>query len=310
MAAVRKIKQKMTKSRWILLFMASLGLIFLIIFNYVPMFGVILAFKKGDYVINVSEAIFGSEWVGFDNFKKFLIDPEFRDVVVNTICLNLLSLLINFPAPIIFALLINEVKQKRFKKTVQTLSYFPYFLSWIVFGGIILRMLDPQSGIINDILLKMHIIKKPIDFGMAKHFWWLMIVTALIKGVGWGSIIYVAAIAGIDAAMYEAADIDGANRWDKMIKITLPSIAPTVTVFLILAVSNLLNSGFDQLWVFRNQMNLEKSEVIDTYVYYHGVLKQRYSYTTAIGLLKSVIAMILLTLSNMLSKKISGKGIY
>ena len=137
-----------------------------------------------------------------------------------------------------------------------------------------------------------------------------MIVTALLKGIGWGSVIYVAAIAGIDGAMYEAADIDGAGRFGKMLFITLPSIAPTITVFLILSVSNLLNSGFDQIWIFRNQMNLDRSEMIDTYVYQHGVLNHRYSYTTAIGLLKSVVALILLTGSNFLSKKLTGRGIY
>lgn len=290
--------------------MASLGFVFLLVFNYAPMFGIALAFKKGDYVIDIKDAIFNSDSAGLENFAKFLADPEFKDVVINTLGMNVLSLIITFPAPIIFALLINEVKNKAFKRVTQTVSYFPFFLSWIVFGGIILNMLDSQTGIVNDILVSLKLVEEPINFGKSEYFWGLIIVTGLIKGVGWGSIIYLAAIAGIDKSMYEAADIDGANRWSKMLFITLPSILPTITVYLILAVSGILNSGFDQIWIFRNQMNLDRSEVIDTYVYQYGILKKRHSYATAIGLVKSLVAFVLLIFSNTLSKKLTGRGIY
>ena len=288
--------------------MASLGFVFLLVFNYAPMFGI--AFKKGDYVIDIKDAIFNSDSAGLENFAKFLTDPEFKDVGINTLGMNVLSLIITFPAPIIFALLINEVKNKAFKRVTQTVSYFPFFLSWIVFGGIILNMLDSQTGIVNDILVSLKLVEEPINFGKSEYFWGLIIVTGLIKGVGWGSIIYLAAIAGIDKSMYEAADIDGANRWSKMLFITLPSILPTITVYLILAVSGILNSGFDQIWIFRNQMNLDRSEVIDTYVYQYGILKKRHSYATAIGLVKSLVAFVLLIFSNTLSKKLTGRGIY
>lgn len=290
--------------------MASLGFVFLLVFNYAPMFGIALAFKKGDYVIDIKDAIFNSDSAGLENFAKFLTDPEFKDVVINTLGMNVLSLIITFPAPIIFALLINEVRNKAFKRVTQTVSYFPFFLSWIVFGGIILNMLDSQTGIVNDILVSLKLVEEPINFGKSEYFWGLIIVTGLIKGVGWGSIIYLAAIAGIDKSMYEAADIDGANRWSKMLFITLPSILPTITVYLILAVSGILNSGFDQIWIFRNQMNLDRSEVIDTYVYQYGILKKRHSYATAIGLVKSLVAFVLLIFSNTLSKKLTGRGIY
>lgn len=290
--------------------MASLGFVFLLVFNYAPMFGITLAFKKGDYVIDIKDAIFNSDSAGLENFAKFLTDPEFKDVVINTLGMNVLSLIITFPAPIIFALLINEVKNKAFKRVTQTVSYFPFFLSWIVFGGIILNMLDSQTGIVNDILVSLKLVEEPINFGKSEYFWGLIIVTGLIKGVGWGSIIYLAAIAGIDKSMYEAADIDGANRWSKMLFITFPSILPTITVYLILAVSGILNSGFDQIWIFRNQMNLDRSEVIDTYVYQYGILKKRHSYATAIGLVKSLVAFVLLIFSNTLSKKLTGRGIY
>ena len=303
-------QKKWTLSKWTLFFMASLGFVFLLVFNYAPMFGIALAFKKGDYVIDIKDAIFNSDSAGLENFAKFLTDPEFKDVVINTLGMNMLSLIITFPAPIIFALLINEVKNKAFKRVTQTVSYFPFFLSWIVFGGIILNMLDSQTGIVNDILVSLKLVEEPINFGKSEYFWGLIIVTGLIKGVGWGSIIYLAAIAGIDKSMYEAADIDGANRWSKMLFITLPSILPTITVYLILAVSGILNSGFDQIWIFRNQMNLDRSEVIDTYVYQYGILKKRHSYATAIGLVKSLVAFVLLIFSNTLSKKLTGRGIY
>ena len=303
-------KKKWTSGQWNLLIMASLGVVFLLIFCYAPMYGIVLAFKKGDYVIDIKKAIFESKWVGLDNFKKFLVDPQFFNVVLNTLWLNLLSLLINFPAPIIFALFINEIKGKTFKKTVQTISYFPHFLSWIVFGGIILNIINPQTGILNDLLMNLRLIKQPIDLGRSEYTWGLLIVTALVKGTGWSSVIYLAAIAGIDPCMYEAADIDGAGRFSKIFFITLPSILPTIAVFLILSVSNLLNSGFEQIYIFQNQINLDKSEVIDTFVYKYGVLNKRYSYTTAIGLVKSIISLILLLLANFSSKKITGKGIY
>jgi len=290
--------------------MAGLGVLFLLVFNYAPMYGIVLAFKNGDYMMDIRKAIFESDWVKWRNFEKFLVDPQFKSVLMNTLGLNMLSLIITFPAPIIFALLINEVRNRRFKQVVQTLSYFPHFLSWIVYGGIILNLIDPQTGLMNDVLMKLGLIESPLNLTRSEYIWGLCIVTALIKGVGWGSVIYVAAIASIDTAMYEAADIDGAGRWAKMFFITLPSIVPTITVFLILSVSNILNSGFEQLWVFRNQINLDKIEVIDTYVYQYGVLNQRYSYTTAIGLLKSIVSLVLLTFSNFISKKITGKGIY
>lgn len=303
-------RKKFTKGQWALLLMAGLGVLFLLVFNYAPMYGIVLAFKDGDYKMDIRKAIFDSDWVQFDNFKKFLVDPQFKSVLMNTLGLNLLSLVIGFPAPIIFALLINEVRNRRFKQITQTLSYFPHFLSWIVYGGIILNIIDPQSGLLNDVLLKLGWIDSPLNLTRSEHVWGLCITTSLIKGVGWSSVIYVAAIASIDTAMYEAADIDGAGRFDKMFFITLPSIVPTITIFLILSISNMLNSGFEQLWVFRNQINLDKLEVIDTYVYQYGVLNKRYSYTTAIGLLKSVVSLILLVSANFVSKKLTGKGIY
>ncbi len=304
------MKKKWGTNRRQLFFLALLGFIFIFIFCYVPMFGIVLAFKDGDYVMDIAKAMFETDWVGLESFKKFLTDPEFLNVVRNTLGLNILSLIFTFPLPIIFALFINEFQSNPYKKTIQTISYFPYFLSWVVFGGIVLAILDPQTGVLNGIMLKLGIIDKAINFGTAEYFWGLMIITAIIKGVGWGSIIYVAAISGVDSAIYESAELDGAGRFKKMWYITLPSISPTITVFLIMSISGILNSGFEQTWIFQNQMNLDTSEMIDTYVYKYGVLNMRYSYATAIGLLKSVLALILLWLGNRTSKKISGEGIF
>lgn len=228
----------------------------------------------------------------------------------NTLGLNLLQLVFNFPAPIIFALFLNEVRHKKVKKGIQIATYFPYFISWVAFGGCILALMDTNGGLFNTVLLKLHIISEPIDFGQPQYFWSTIIITSIIKGVGWGSIIYIAAIAGIDRSLYEAAEIDGAGRWSKMFFITLPSISNTITLFLVLSVSGLLNSGFDHIWTFQNQVNLSRSEVIDTFVVKYGISDHRYPYATAVGVFKSVISWILLMLTNKVSKLITGEGIY
>lgn len=292
-----------------LLLMVIPGLIFVAIFCYLPMFGIILAFKDGDGQLNVLEAMMNTEWVDFDNFIAFFNDPDFGNVMINTLGLNSLMLLINFPAPIIFAILLSELPFKRIRKAIQTVTYFPYFLSWITYGGIVLALIN-SDGIINSILMSCNIIQSPLDIaGSPEWFWPLIIITSLLKGLGWGSIIYIAAIAGIDPQLYEAARMDGANRWYRITKITIPMISPTIVLFLILSISGILNNGFDQIWVFRNLTNLARSEVLDTFIYQYGVVLQNYSFTTAVGLFKSVISITLLTIGNLIAKRITGKGI-
>ena len=222
--------------------------------------------------------------------------------------LNLLQLLINFPAPIIFAIMLSEIRSKKFRKFIQTITYFPYFLSWVVFGGIILVLLD-TNGVINTVLKNLHLITESINFGEAQYFWGTIIITSIIKGLGWGAIIYIAAIAGIDPQLYEAARMDGANRWHRIIHITIPSIAPTIVLFFILSLSGILNNGFDHIWTFQNQINLDTSEVLDTFIYKNGIIHQQYSYTTAVGVFKSVIAIILLVVGNKICKKVTGNGV-
>jgi len=300
------------KSEITVFLMSICGIIFLIIFAYVPMFGVALAFKDGDRRLNILEVLLHGENVGFTNFKIFFTDWNFKDLMTNTLGLNLLMLLINFPAPILFALLLNEVIHTPYKKVVQAVTVFPNFVSWMVFGGIVLSMMDMSTGIFNPILeaLGLSSPNDPVNLGEAQYYWATIIITSLIKGTGWGSIIYFAAIAGIPTEMYEAAKIDGANRFQKIVRITLPSIAPTITVFFLLSVSGLLNNSFEHLYVFQNVINISKSEVLATYVYKQGVVNQRYSYTTAIGLFQSVVAIILLSVSNVISKRVAGRGLF
>ena len=307
----KKLRRRWTSSDWTLVGMASLSVVFLAIFAYAPLYGLVLAFKDGDGYLNISQAISSAPWCGFDNFAAFFSDPDFGNIMFNTLGLNILQLLINFPCPIIFAVLTAELISDRFKKTVQTVTFFPHFISWAVFGGIFLSLLDYDTGIVNNALYNMGLISEKKDvLGDPNAFWWIIIGTSLLKGMGWGSVIYVAAIAAIPQEMYEAAKIDGANRWHKIIYITIPSIAPTITLFFILSVSGLLNNGIEHIWVFQNLNNIERSEVLDTYIYKYGIPEWRYSYATAIGLVKSVVSLLLLVGGNSLCKKISGKGIY
>ena len=310
---ISPLARKHKKKRWTpsniqLLLMVSLGVIFIAIFAYLPMFGIVLAFKKADRSTDIMAAIFDSPWYGFNNFKNFFEDPDFGNVMINTLGLNSLQLLINFPAPILFAILISELPWKKIRKTIQTITYFPYFLSWITYGGIILTLIN-SDGIVNTILLKTGVVKSAVDFGEAAWFWPLIIITSLLKGLGWGSIIYTAAIAGIDPQLYEAANMDGANRFHRIFKITIPSIAPTIVLFFILSVSGILNNGFDHIWTFQNQINLARSEVLDTFIYKYGSLQRLYSYSTAVGFFKSVVAIILLGIGNFIAKKTTGSGV-
>lgn len=210
-----KKKKKWTGNDWTLFIMASLGIVFLAIFAYAPLYGLLLAFKVDEPYANIVNIIQNGEWAGLGNFKAFLEDQEFGNIMLNTLGLNLLQLLINFPAPIIFAVLMSELISDRFKKFVQTSTFFPHFLSWVIFGGIFLSLLDFDTGIVNRILALFK--KDPVNIlGEQKYFWGIIITTSLLKGLGWGSVIYVAAISGIPQDMYEAAKIDGANRWHKI----------------------------------------------------------------------------------------------
>lgn len=287
-------------------FMVIPGLIWMIIFNYLPMGGIVIAFKKFKITKTIAEA----PWVGFKYFQDFFQDINFADIMTNTIGISLLKLIIGFPLPIIFALLINEIRGIRFKKVSQTISYLPHFLSWVVLGGILTTWLS-KTGVINDLLMALNIIKAPISFlGEPKAFWGIVLISDIWKELGWSAILYLAAIAGVDQQIYEAATVDGANKLQKIWFITLPSITGTIAIMLILQISGLLNSNFDQILILKNQVNISRSQVIDTYVYQVGMTQGNYSYATAVGLFKSVIALFLLLIANKSSKKLLGRSLY
>ena len=282
------------------------GLILCFIFCYIPMYGIIIAFKNYTMITNVMEA----EWVGLKYFREFFSDPALSSVLRNTLMLNGLALIFSFPAPILLALFINEIKNTKFKKTIQTISYLPHFLSWVIFGGIVLEMLMP-NGVISVTLYKMGIIAEPINF-MAKgsYFYAIYTIISVIKSVGFGSILYVAAITGIDQELYEAATVDGCGRFQKMWYITVPCISGTIVIMLIFQISSILNTGYEQIILLQNSLNLAFSESLDTYVYKIGIAQSRYSYAAAVGLLKSIMSVTLMLIANRTSKKTLGRGLF
>lgn len=308
---VKRKKYNWKRFNWQIFLMAMAGVVFLAIFAYIPMVGLVMAFKNLDYSMNVMKDLVNKPWVGFDNFVKFIQDAQFKTVMMNTLSLGVLELVFTFPIPIFFALLLNELRSSKFKRVIQTTTYFPHFISWVVYGGIVSALLTSDGGLVNSFLLDMKLVDKPINFlSESEYFYAIVIIFSAIKGTGWGSVVYVAAIAGVDQAIYEAARIDGANRRQIAFKVTLPSIAPTITVLLLLAISGILGSGFDRIYMLQNPLNLIKSEVLDTFVYKVGISSRRFSYTTAVGVFRSVLAVILLGGGNLISKKLTGNGLF
>lgn len=280
-------------------------IVFFIIFRYGPMYGLVLAFK--DFKVNLG--IFGSPWNGFDNFETIFSMANFSRAIKNTIIISLLKLAAGFPMPIILALMLNEVRHLRFKKVVQTISYLPYFLSWVVLAGVFIQLLSPSTGMVNYFLSLFGI--KPIYF-MGDNAWFrpMLVVTSVWKDMGWSSIIFLAAIASVEQSMYEAAICDGANRFQRMWHITLPNILPTITVLLILNIGHLLDAGFDQIFNMYNGAVYETSDILDTYVYRLGIGDMRYSLATAVGLFKNVIGFLLVVGTNFISNKLTNSGIW
>lgn len=231
-------------------------------------------------------------------------------MLVNTLGINLIGQLVTIPLTIIFALFINEITHEKMKNLVKTVTYMPHFISWVVFGSIVINLLA-SDGAINQLLLKFGILKNPVVF-MAKpdYFWTISIISSLIKEIGWGTILYTAAIAGVDQEMYEAAEIDGAGRYRKMWSITLPCIKGTIVIMVIFAVAGIMNNNFDQIFVLQNSFNLERSEVIDTYIYKVGLQQLQFGMASAINIFKSAIALVLLFIANFVSGKLTGSGLF
>ncbi|GKX31271.1 sugar ABC transporter permease [Vallitalea longa] len=291
---------------WQLYAMMILPLIYFIVFKYIPMFGNVLAFRR----YRPGMGPFGVKWVGFRYFKMFMQDSAFWNAFGNTIILSLLNLLINFPIPIIFAILINEVRNVHFKKAVQTVSYMPRFISTVVVIAILGEILSPSSGLLNNFLQSTFGIEPIYFMNDAKYFRKLYILTDTWQYTGWTAIIYLAAITGINSDLFEAAKIDGANRLQQIFYVTIPSIMPTIMVLLILNVGRMLSLGFEKVLLMYTPSNSGVSDIIDTLVYRTGLANQNYSYATAIGLFSGIIGVILVSSSNAISKKLTDEGIY
>lgn len=290
--------------------MRSLYIIFIptalyyLIFVYLPMVGVVVAFKN----YNFADGVLGSPWVGFDHFSRALSTPRFWRVVRNTFLINGLRLVVGFPVPIILALLLNEARNIGFKRVVQTISYLPHFLSWIVVAGLLHHLLSPNSGVVNGVIR--HMGAEPIHFmGSADWFRSVLIASGIWKVAGWSSIIYLAALSNVDVQLYEAATIDGASRWRQLFSITLPSIAPVIAVMYILAIGRMLDTGFEQVLALLNPAVASVGETIGYYVYDQGLgQSSNFGYAAAIGLFKGVVSLILIILANWGSKRINDEG--
>ncbi|RIX60412.1 sugar ABC transporter permease [Paenibacillus nanensis] len=300
---VRMFKQ------WDIQLMVWPGLLLVFVFSYLPMYGVLTSFM--DYSIFTGGNIWANPWVGFKHFKMFFEAPEFFEVMRNTIVISLLKFVIGFPAPIALALMLNEVRHMVFKRVVQTITYLPHFMSWVIVAGLTMAMLSTENGSVNMLLEKIRLIDEPVNFLSIKEYFWSILVSANVwKEIGFGSIVYLAAISGVDPHLYEAADIDGASKFRQIYFITIPSILPVIIIFMILSIGNLLNAGFeDILLLATNPVLRPVSDVIDTYVYRVGLSNFRYSYATAVGLFKAVISIGLLTMANYLARR-SGNSLW
>lgn len=286
------------------------GTVMMIIFSIIPLFGLLIAFKNFKASMGF-DGIFKAAWNDFAHFKQIFRSPQFWPMIKNTLGINLIGQVVSIIATIIFALLLNELRSTKFKSTVQTIAYMPHFLSWVVFGGLCINLLSPDGGVVNGILLSLGLVKDPVLFlADPKYFWGVAILTGLVKDIGWGAILYLAAIAGIDPALYEAGTIDGASRFQKIWHITLPGILSTVMIMIIFAVAGMLNNNFTQIYVYQNVLNMPASQVIDTYVYQVGLQQFQFGVGAAVSLMKSVFAVVLLVLANFTSNRLTHSGLF
>ncbi|MET9246353.1 ABC transporter permease subunit [Nonomuraea sp. NPDC003709] len=292
--------------RWLYLMLLP-GVIYFALFKYLPMYGVTIAFQDFLPFLGYS----GSPWVGFKHFEELLSGPDFGRLLFNTLFLALLHMLIVFPAPIVVALLLNELRINILKRSVQSLVYIPHFLSWTIVAALTYVLFAADFGVLSGWIRDVLGDTSKIDY-MAQEDWFrpLIILQQLWKLTGWGTIIYLAALAGVDPQLYEAARMDGAGRFKQLWHVTLPAIRPTVVVMAILASGNLLDSGFEQIWLMTTSLNRSVADVFDTYVYYSGITQGAISYSTAVGLFKGVAGVILIFGSNWLAKRLGQRGLF
>jgi len=296
------------KRYWQLYALLFFPMLYLLIFKYIPMIYVQIAFKDYSIVKSVWEMPLADNH-GFEYFIKAFKNKDFLYALRNTIGLNLLDLVIGFPIPIVFALILNELPFKRFKRVVQTVAYMPHFLSWVIIYGLALQLFAPNSGLINMLLNNLGFESIPF-LNESKHWVGTYIGLGVWQSFGWNSIVYLAAIAGINSELYEAASVDGAGRFRKMWHITLPGIKPTIVVLLVMSLGNILGSGFDRPFAMQNKLVMDVANVISTFVYKNGIKGLQFSLTTAVGLFQSVVCVFFLLLANWLSRKLGERGIW
>lgn len=294
---------RIVKHRYLYL-MVLPGFLTILVFHYFPMYGILIAFKD----FNASKGVMGSPWVGFKYFQSFFHDPMAFRVLKNTLLLGLYTLLWSFPAPIILALLFNELRNKGFKKIVQTVSYFPHFISVVIVAGM-LKEFTARDGLFNDIIA--YFGGTPIMFLLEPdYFRTLFISSGIWQGVGFGTIIYLAALSGIDPTLYDVAEVDGAGRWKKVVHVTWPSLKPTTIILLIFSLGGILGTDFQKIILLYSPETYSVADVIGSYVYRQGILGAQYEYTTAIGLFMSLISFTILYLSNRISRKVSETSLF
>lgn len=296
---------KNMKKNWILYVMIAPVAVYYIVFAYTPMYGILLAFKN----YKVKLGILGSPWVGLDHFQRFFSAYNFKQLIGNTVGISVYSLIIGFPIPIVFALMLNYLTHHKLKKIVQMVSYAPYFISTVVICGMITIFMAPDTGILN--VLRGFFGLESVNF-LARPEWFksIYVWTGVWQGMGWSSIIYISALAGVDYEMHEAAIVDGATKLQRMIHVDLPSIKPTILMLLILQMGSIMNVGFEKVYLLQNALNKSAASVIATYVYEVGLINSDYGYSTAVGLFNSLINLALVVAANQLSKRFAGESLF
>lgn len=301
-------RSSLTKRIWKYRFMFLMllpGMCFILLFSYGPMYGLQIAFK--DY--NIGEGIWGSDWVGLKHFKAFFHNTTALKALRNTLLISVYRLLWGFPAPILLAIMLNEVDNRFYKRFAQTVSYFPHFISWIIVSGLVMNILSPSSGVVNQI----------IQFfgGQPKYFMTdpklfrtILVASGIWKEIGWGSVVYLAAISSIDVSQYEAAIVDGASRFQRIRYITFPAMLPLISIVLILSMGGILNAGFDQVFNMYNPQVYDVSDILDTYVYRRGLVEMDYSFSSAVGLFKSLVGLVLILIVNAINKRSTASSDY
>lgn len=277
------------------------AVIWYLIFCYIPMYGITLGFKEYRF----DTGIWGSPWVGFRYLFQFFNFYDFWKLIGNTLKISSLKLIFCFPAPILLALMLNELKNGKFKKIIQTVSYLPFFVSWVIVVNLFSKLLSPNNGPVNDLLVSLFGMKPLYFLGEPDLFYPLVVLTDMWKGVGYGSIIFLAALTGIDQQLYEAAEIDGCGKWKLMLHISLPGLVPTIGIMFILSIGGLMRAGFEQIYLMQTPGTLDVSEILDTYVVKAGIKSGMFSYATVVGLFQSVVSLLLVIITNKISKKVT-----